>query len=139
MRNEDQGLMTKAGELDKVVESVILEIQPTGAKKDRGGKLRLDLIPPEVTKALAEAFTLGVDKGYEERNWEQGLKFCEASLAACKRHILKWELGEDMNNEISVTGKKLQLHHLKCALVNLAMVVAQIERGRTDLDDRRKT
>ena len=125
--------------IDKYGEPVILEETSTRAKKHKLGKLRIDLIPPEITLALAEGFELGVNKGYGERNWEQGLLFCSESLAAAKRHILKWELGEDMNIETSKDGKPLKLHHLKCALINLAMIITQIERGNSEkLDDRRR-
>lgn len=46
------------------------------ANSDKGikyddGKLRIDLIPPEVIRALAMVFAYGADK-YGRWNWEKG-------------------------------------------------------------------
>jgi hypothetical protein len=106
------------------------EVLDTGAQKDTQNKLRFDLIPPEIDKALAEVLTLGaISKGYGPRNWEKGIPFM-TSLGAMKRHLNEWELGHDINT------KDGDFHHLKHALTNLAFIVTMIERGREDLDDR---
>lgn len=103
--------------------------------KHKKGKLRFDLIPPEMTLAFAEVATFGVEKLREhgvtnpERNWEKGLKLVEDHLAALKRHVNKWERGLDLDEESG-------LNHLKHALWHIAAMVTQIERGRKDLDDR---
>lgn len=108
--------------------------------KDKSGKLRFDLIPPEFDKAFAEVATIGIEKlkasGVEnpERNWEQGLKLVGDHLAAVKRHINKWEMGEDLNKEKGMEDKAL--NHLKHALWHIGAMVTQIDRGRNDLDDR---
>ena len=103
--------------------------------KQKDGKLRFDLIPPELSLAYAEVATFGIEKlkslGVEkpERNWEKGLKLVEDHLAAAHRHINKWERGIDLDEESG-------LLHLKHAMWHIAGMITQIERGRTDLDDR---
>lgn len=112
----------------------------TGAFKDKAGKLRFDLIPPEMDKAFAEVATMGIEKlkraGVEnpERSWEKGLLLVGDHLAAVKRHINYWELGQDLNVEKGFEDQPL--NHLKHALWHMAAMVTQIERGRLDLDDR---
>lgn len=103
--------------------------------KDKVGKLRFDLIPPEMNLAFAEVATFGIDKlkanGVEnpERNWEVGLKLVADHGAAHDRHYNKWLRGIDSDEESG-------LNHLKHALWHLAAMVTQIERSRIDLDDR---
>lgn len=107
--------------------------------KDKKNKLRFDLIPPEFDRAFAEVATMGIEKlkksgvNNPERNWEHGLKLVSDHLAAVKRHINAWELGHDLNVEKDMP---LSLNHLKHALWHLGAMVTQIERGRSDLDDR---
>jgi hypothetical protein len=99
------------------------------------GKLRFDLIPPEMDKAFAEVATFGINKlsklGVEnaERNWEQGIRLVRDHLGAMKRHINSWELGVNDDPES-------KLSHMKHALWHIAAIVAQLDRKRNDLDDR---
>lgn len=105
------------------------------AYKDKEGKLRFDLIPPEMNLAFAEVATFGIEKlkkkGIEnpERNWEKGLKLVEDHGAAHDRHYNKWLRGIDLDEESG-------LNHLKHALWHLTAMVTQLERARSDLDDR---
>ncbi len=98
------------------------------AIKHDSEKLRMDLVLPEMEEALAEGLTAGLDKGYEENNWMKGLKFSR-SIAAAKRHLNAWRKGEDIDKETGV-------NHLKLAALNLLMVAYQVDKGRSDLDDR---
>ena len=66
-------------------------------KRYDAGKLRLDLIPPEATLYLARVLTLGAQK-YEARNWELGMDWSRC-LGSLKRHLLKWELGQTVDDE----------------------------------------
>lgn len=100
----------------------------TGASKDLQNKLRYDLIPPEVLEALAEVLTYGMNK-YSAKNWEYGLPLEAAHGAAHMRHYEKWRKGIDVDEESGFS-------HISHSLCNLAMMVTQIKRGRTDLDDR---
>lgn len=62
-----------------------------GDKHDNG-KLRLDLIPPEVIEMLGEIYTYGFMK-YGARNWEKGFEDGQL-LAAARRHDLALAKGE---------------------------------------------
>jgi hypothetical protein len=103
--------------------------------KDTKGKLRFDLIPPEMDLAYAEVSTFGIEKlirhGVKspERNWEKGLPIVGAALASIKRHINRYELGEDYDPESG-------MHHMYHALWWAAGIVTMVKRGRKDLDDR---
>jgi len=103
--------------------------------KDKKGKLPFHLIPPELDKSYAEVAQFGIEKlkrlgvTNPERNWEKGLKLLEDHGAACERHYNLWKSGIDLDAESG-------LHHLKHALWHLTAIVTQVERGRTDLDDR---
>lgn len=67
-----------------------------GEKHDNG-KLRLDLIPPEVIEMLGEVYTYGARK-YGERNWEKGFEEGRL-LAAARRHDLAMAKGEVIDPE----------------------------------------
>jgi hypothetical protein len=108
----------------------------TGAKKHTERKLRVDLVPTEIIKSFAEVSQVGIDKGYEERNWEKGLPF-SVHLAAAQRHIIEHLDGDTFNIEKlpdgTVVGKSRHLEH---ALWHLGAVVTHARKGRTELDDR---
>lgn len=63
----------------------------SGVKRD-AGKLRLDLIPPEMHRTLGEVLTFGASK-YDDHNWEKGLD-SERLYAACQRHLLAHREGK---------------------------------------------
>ena len=62
------------------------------ARKDDGGKLRYDLIPPEALEELARVYTVGAER-YGERNWERGITWGRL-FAALMRHLWAWWRGE---------------------------------------------
>lgn len=68
----------------------------TGTKYD-AGKLRLDLIHPEVLEALGKVYTYGSIK-YGDRNWENGLDE-DQLIAASRRHQLAYAKGEQLDQE----------------------------------------
>lgn len=97
------------------------EIQYEG--KDVKGKLRVDLIPPEVIRALAEVFTYGMRKYKVENNWKPvPIKEWEAAL---KRHLLAYDEGEKADVESG-------LSHTKHILCNAAIMVA-LEAQNADM------
>lgn len=100
----------------------------TGATKEREGKIRLDLVPPEVSESHAEVSGLGAKK-YGDRNWEKGIPYMECFRSA-RSHMLKWEKGEDINSDDG------PFHHLQHAHWWLGAMVTFYKRGRKDLDDR---
>jgi hypothetical protein len=82
-------------------------------KKNDSGKLRMDLIPPEVEEALAEVLTHGAKK-YDDRNWEKGIKYSRV-YAALRRHLLAWMMGEEIDEEWGLP----HLAHAYCCLTFL--------------------
>lgn len=86
------------------------------------GKLRYDLVPPEVIRALASVMTYGATK-YEEGSWLAVEPFYKRYMAALLRHLQAFRLGEEIDPESG-------LPHLHHALTNLAFLVAKI-----DIDD----
>lgn len=67
------------------------------AMRFNAGKLRFDLIPPDVLEVLAAIYTMGAAK-YADRNWERGFDWmsCAASL---ERHYNDWKKGIDRDPE----------------------------------------
>ena len=90
-----------------------------GLRFDKG-KLRMDLIPPEAMRGLAEVLTVGAEK-YAARNWELGMDWSRC-IASLKRHLLKWEEGEVYDDE---TG----LRHLDHVLCNIVFLSTYEKRG----------
>lgn len=82
-------------------------------KKDLVGKIRVELIPPEVILGLGEIFTIGAQE-YGEYNWEKGLKWQDL-IGAAMRHLLKWCSGETLD-------RKSRKHHLLHCMANLCML-----------------
>jgi len=97
-----------------------------GGTKHDNGKLRLDLIPPEVEMALGEVLTYGATK-YDDRNWEKGIKYGRV-YGALRRHLLSWLEGERLDQES-------EMPHLWHALCCLSFLVAYEERGMKGFDD----
>lgn len=94
--------------------NIIMATPITGtAKKESAGKLRLDLIPPEVLQVLAEVFEYGASK-YGEGNWEQGFPAGQL-IGAARRHDLAFVRGGDYDPESG-------LPHLAHAAVNYLML-----------------
>lgn len=96
-------------------------------KKNDSGKLRMDLIPPEVEEELAKVLTKGAEK-YEDRNWEIGIKYSRV-YSAMRRHLLAWMKGEKVDGEFG-------LRHLSHAFCCLAFLLTYELRGMDkDWDD----
>lgn len=90
----------------------------TGKKYDTG-KLRYDLVKPEMLEAIAEVMTYGANK-YGDNNW-QGVE-TDRYYAALMRHLQAWRKGELVDEESG-------LHHLKHALCNIAFILSkELER-----------
>lgn len=95
------------------------EEKKTGTKHDTG-KLRMDLIPPEVEEALAQVLTKGAEK-YDDRNWELGIKYSRV-YGALRRHLLAWMKGKKIDDEWG-------LPHLSHAFCCLAFLLTYELRG----------
>ena len=85
-----------------------------GAHHDQH-KVRVDLVPSEAIFAAARVFTEGASK-YGDRNWEKGIDSWRLYNSVI-RHLLKWNMGEEMNDE------DFGLPHLDHALASLMMLI----------------
>ena len=83
-----------------------------GVKFD-GGKLRMELIPPEIMEAQAKVLSFGAQK-YPERNWELGMDWSRV-FGACMRHMWAWWGGEDKDPETGFS----HLAHAACCIMFL--------------------
>ena len=88
-------------------------------------KLKLELISPEMTRALAQVLTMGADK-HGPRGWEAGLDE-DANWGSIGRHILAHKLGTLYDDESG-------LLHLKHAMTRLGMEITIIERRLREYD-----
>jgi len=72
-------------------------ITGTGGAKFDAGKVRMDLVPPEFTFAVAGALTYGAHK-YEDWNWAKGMRKGRL-IAALMRHANLYLAGEELDVE----------------------------------------
>lgn len=100
-----------------------------GLKFD-GGKLRLDLIPPNVIHGLGESLTYGANK-YGDHNWERGIKYSRV-FAALMRHLWAWWKGSDFDDESHLR----HLHHALACLTFLVEYENRPEVFRSKWDNR---
>lgn len=105
------------------------------AVKFDSGKIRDELIPPEVEEALATVLAFGALK-YADRNWEKGMEWSRP-YAAARRHMRNWfsrrDFGKGPGND-----KDSGFSDLWHAVTNLAFLVAY-EQRRAGTDDRPTT
>lgn len=99
---------------------------PMEGRKDDGGKVRYELLPPELLDGVAQILTFGAAK-YEDRNWEKGMKWSRA-FGAMMRHLWAWWGGQHNDAE---TGQS-HLWHAGCCL---AFLIAY-EQRKIGEDDR---
>lgn len=98
-------------------------------RKDDAGKVRIELIPPELIFAVGDILAFGANK-YEDRNWERGMNWSRV-FGSLMRHLWAWWAGEKADAE---TGKS-HLWHAGCCI---AFLIAYEER-KIGNDDRHKT
>lgn len=98
----------------------------TGFKLDEG-KTRMDLITPEMLRALADPLTFGASK-YSDNNWRKGIAYSRV-LGAAMRHLTLWTEGVNIDEESG-------LNHLDQAMLNLGFLATFEREGRgEELDD----
>jgi len=108
------------------------------AKKYDDGKVRLELIPPELLFAVGTILSFGAKK-YADRNWEKGMKWSRV-YGALMRHMWKWWAGKGPTNENFLFGsiddetKHSHLWHAGCCI---AFLITYEER-KVGEDDRYK-
>lgn len=94
-----------------------------------GGKVRLELIPPEFLAATGRGLTYGANK-YAAGNWAEGSGLPHSRLyGALLRHLNAYWSGEDIDAE----SGNCHLDHAACML---AFLIAGRERGHGE-DDRK--
>lgn len=96
-----------------------------GTKFDEG-KPRMDLIAPELMIGLGKVLAMGAKK-YSARNWEKGFEWGR-SIAALKRHLTAFEMGEDIDPESGLP----HTYHIAC---NAMFLLAFFDR-KVGIDDR---
>lgn len=96
-----------------------------GVKLDQG-KVRMDLLPPELLFGVATILEFGANK-YAARNWEKGMDWGRV-FGALMRHMWAWWRGEKNDPE---TGYS----HLWHAATNIAFLIAYEQRN-VGKDDR---
>lgn len=114
--------------IDRISSPNWREELPTQGVKFDAGKLRYELLPPELLEETARVLTFGAAK-YADRNWELGMAWSRP-FGALMRHIWAWWGGEDKDPE---TGYS-HLAHVCCCV---AFLVAY-ERRDIGVDDRPK-
>ena len=109
----------------------------TGWKNDTG-KVRLELVPPELLFAVGQVLTFGANK-YADRNWEKGLSWGRV-FGALMRHLWAWWGGKGPTTKSFLFGDlddETAMSHLWHAGCCIAFLIAYEERG-TGTDDRPK-
>ena len=107
--------------------SVIVENAKTGGKKETR-LARFDLLPWDQLWHVAELYGKGAEK-YDRWNWAKGYDW-SLSLGAMGRHMAKFAVGEDIDEE---TG----CHHLTSVIFH-ALALMQFGQTHPELDDRFK-
>lgn len=106
-----------------------------GTKFDEG-KVRLELIPPEILYAVGTVLTFGASK-YQERNWEKGMKWSRV-FGALMRHMWAWWGGKGPTTKSFLFEDKdseTAYSHLWHAATCILFLVAYEERSVGE-DDR---
>ena len=106
--------------------------KPEEGRKDDGGKLMYELIPPSAMRGLAQILTYGANK-YSPRNWEKGIAYSRVYGAALRHLQDAWWAGEDIDPE---TGYS-HIYHALCNLTFLAHYISNPEDYK-EFDDRPK-
>jgi|TARA_R110000782_G_scaffold7051_4_gene23834 hypothetical protein len=104
------------------------ELLAIGGHKDDTGKVRMELIPPELLFGVGDILTFGADK-YAARNWEAGMSWGRV-YGALMRHMWAWWRGQKLDEE---SGRP-HLWHAGCCI---AFLIAYEERN-VGTDDRPK-
>ena len=99
-------------------------------RKDDGGKLRFDLVPPDALAELVRVYTHGASR-YGSRSWETGIKYGRI-YAALLRHCIAFWGGEEKDPDDG-------LHHMAHAAWNCLTLLAYEQRGMVAYDDRPST
>lgn len=107
-----------------------------GGKKD-AEKVRFDLLPGEALFAIAKVLTTGTKK-YEDRNWENGMKWSRV-FSATLRHLWAWWAAPGSKTNVNFIFDELddewQYSHLWHAGCCILFLITYEERNLGE-DDR---
>lgn len=106
-----------------------------GTKFD-SGKVRLELLPPELLYATATILTFGANK-YDDRNWELGMSWSRV-YGALMRHLWSWWGGKAPTSKSFLFGEldeETTHSHLWHAACCIAFLITYEERSVGE-DDR---
>lgn len=106
-----------------------------GTKFD-SGKVRLELLPPELLYATATILTFGANK-YADRNWELGMSWSRV-YGALMRHLWSWWGGKAPTSKSFLFGEldeETTHSHLWHAACCIAFLITYEERNVGE-DDR---
>ena len=97
------------------------------AIKEDEDKPRIDLIPPQAIKDIAEVLTYGAQK-YDSHNWRDngGLEYSRV-YAAAQRHLLSFWDGQSLDEETGMS----HLAHAACCIVFLMSYETE-DNGKDD-------
>lgn len=104
-------------------------VNPKDVEALKLDKAPLDLLEPAADEATARAIAFGAEK-YGTRNYVESPIAARVYVAAIRRHVTAWLMGEDYAPDSGV-------HHLGHIAANAHVAMAAIEAG-TFLDDRPK-
>ena len=104
-----------------------------GGFKDKEGKVPLELLPPDALLEIGRVFARGAKK-YDERNVELGLPWGDL-LGAAKRHMAKFEMGEDVDIDPLVDDGGV-LHTAAAAWALLMLTAYQLRPHLKSFDNR---
>lgn len=108
----------------------------TEGRKDDSGKIRLELIPPELVFAVGTVLTFGAEK-YGDRNWERGMSWSRV-FGALMRHMWCWWGGKGPTTRNFAFGDlddETELSHLWHAACCVTFLLTYEQRS-TGVDDR---
>lgn len=111
------------------------DVWPEGRKDDKG-KVRFDLLPPELLFGVGTILTFGATK-YGDRNWEKGMSWGRV-FAALMRHMWAWWAGRGpttKNFAFGALDDETGFSHLWHAGCCIAFLMAYEER-QIGIDDR---
>jgi hypothetical protein len=114
----------------------VAEVKTAEGRKDDMGKVRMELLPPELLFAVSEILTFGASK-YADRNWEKGMKWGRV-FGALMRHLWAWWGGKTLTKtnfvfgELDMETSRSHLWHAGCCI---AFLIAYEARGVGE-DDR---
>lgn len=115
------------------------QFQASEGRKDDSGKVRMELVPPELMFAVGTILTFGADK-YEDRNWEKGMSWGRV-FGALMRHMWAWWGGKGPVTKNFLFGElddETGHSHLWHAACCLTFLIAYEERA-VGTDDRHTT